>query len=234
MWYSIGGDMVKNILIVEDEVKLRLELKTFLNNNGYNVSIINNFDNTVRDILNSNADLVLLDINLPNLNGEYILKEIRKVSNINIIIITSRNTEIDELLSINYGADDFITKPFNKEILLARINRLLNKKIENNIIKYKNIKLDISKSIIIKDNTIIDLTKNELKIFHYLIKNIGKIISRDELMNYLWDNYEFVDDNTLTVNINRLRSKLNSIGLNDTIITKRGQGYIILGDIDKI
>ena len=154
----------------------------------------------------------------------------RKVSNINIIIITSRNTEIDELLSINYGADDFITKPFNKEILLARINRLLNKKIENNIIKYKNIKLDISKSIIIKDNTIIDLTKNELKIFHYLIKNIGKIISRDELMNYLWDNYEFVDDNTLTVNINRLRSKLNSIGLNDTIITKRGQGYIILGD----
>ena len=221
---------MKNILIVEDEVKLRLELKTFLNNNGYNVSIINNFDNTVRDILNSNADLVLLDINLPNLNGEYILKEIRKVSNINIIIITSRNTEIDELLSINYGADDFITKPFNKEILLARINRLLNKKIENNIIKYKNIKLDISKSIIIKDNTIIDLTKNELNIFHYLIKNIGKIISRDELMNYLWDNYEFVDDNTLTVNINRLRSKLNSIGLNDTIITKRGQGYIILGD----
>lgn len=220
---------MKKILIVEDEVKLRLELKTFLNNNGYEVSIIDNFDNTVKSILTTECDLVILDINLPNLNGEYVLKEVRKGSNIPIIIVTSRNTEIDELLSINYGADDFITKPYNKEILLARINRILNRNtLDESKIKYKNIILDISKSIIIKDNVNIDLTKNELKIFYYLLKNIGKIISRDELMDYLWDNNEFVDDNTLTVNINRLRSKLEDIGLNDTIITKRGQGYIIL------
>lgn len=220
---------MKKILIVEDEVKLRLELKTFLNNNGYEVSIIDNFDNTVKSILTTECDLVILDINLPNLNGEYVLKEVRKDSNIPIIIVTSRNTEIDELLSINYGADDFITKPYNKEILLARINRILNRNtLDESKIKYKNIILDISKSIIIKDNVNIDLTKNELKIFYYLLKNIGKIISRDELMDYLWDNNEFVDDNTLTVNINRLRSKLEDIGLNDTIITKRGQGYIIL------
>lgn len=220
---------MKKILIVEDEVKLRLELKTFLNNNGYEVVTIDNFDNTVKSILTTECDLVILDINLPNVNGEYILKEVRKDSNIPIIIVTSRNTEIDELLSINYGADDFITKPYNKEILLARINRILNRNtLDESKIKYKNIILDISKSIIIKDNVNIDLTKNELKIFYYLLKNIGKIISRDELMDYLWDNNEFVDDNTLTVNINRLRSKLEDIGLNDTIITKRGQGYIIL------
>jgi len=217
------------ILIVEDEEKLRLELKTFLNNNGYEVSVIDNFDDTINSILNIECDLVLLDINLPNISGEYILKEIRKVCNIPIIIVTSRNTEIDELLSINYGADDFITKPYNKQILLARINRLLNRNsLDESKIKYKNIVLDVSKSIIIKDNINIDLTKNELKIFYYLLKNIGKIISRDELMNYLWDNNEFVDDNTLTVNINRLRSKLESIGLSDVIVTKRGQGYIIL------
>ena len=220
---------MKKILIVEDEVKLRLELKTFINNNGYEVTTIDNFDNTIKSILNTECDLVILDINLPNVNGEYILKEIRKDSNIPIIIVTSRNTEIDELLSINYGADDFITKPYNKEILLARINRILNRNTLDELkIKYKDIILDISKSIIIKDNINIDLTKNELKIFYYLLKNIGKIISRDELMDYLWDNNEFVDDNTLTVNINRLRSKLEDIGLNDTIITKRGQGYIIL------
>lgn len=220
---------MKKILIIEDEVKLRLELKTFLNNNGYEVSMIDNFDNTIKSILNTECDLVILDINLPNVNGEYILKEIRKDSNIPIIIVTSRNTEIDELLSINYGADDFITKPYNKEILLARINRILNRNtLEESKIKYKNIILDISKSMIIKDNINIDLTKNELKIFYYLLKNIGKIISREELMDYLWDNNEFVDDNTLTVNINRLRSKLEDIGLTDTIITKRGQGYIIL------
>ncbi len=219
---------MKKILIVEDEEKLRIELKKFLNNNGYEVLILENFEDTINDIKKIDCDLILLDINLPNINGEYILKEIRKENNIPIIMVTSKNTEIDELLSINYGADDFITKPYNKEILLARINRILNRNSSSSKIKYKDIVLDVSKSIIIKDDISIDLTKNELKIFYYLLKNIGKIISRDELMDYLWDNNEFVDDNTLTVNINRLRTKLEGIGLYNTIITKRGQGYIIL------
>ena len=218
---------MKKILIVEDEIKLREELKIFLETNGYLVFLIENFENTINDILNSSVDLILLDINLPNTNGEYICKEIRKISNVPIIIVTSRNSEIDELISINYGADDFITKPYNSEILLARINRILNRTLDN-VIKYKDIILDINKSIIIKNEEIIDLSKNELKIFHYLLKNQGNIISRDDLIDYLWDNNEFIDDNTLTVNINRLRSKLESINLNDTIITKRGQGYIIL------
>ncbi len=218
---------MKSILIVEDEVKLRLELMKFLNNNGYQISMIENFDNVINDIIKSNVDLVLLDINLPVFSGEYILKNVRKISNIPIVIITSRNTEIDELLSINNGADDFIAKPFNKEILLARINRILSKD-EDTKIKYKDVILDMSKSTILRDELVIDLTRNELKIFYYLLKNKGTIVSRDDLINYLWNNNEFVDDNTLTVNINRLRIKLDNIGLNNIILTKRGMGYIIL------
>lgn len=217
------------LLLVEDEIKLREELKIFLENNGYSVDIIDNFDDTLNLIKKNSCDLILMDINLPNINGEYLVKEFRKESNTPIIMVTSKNTEIDELMSINYGADDFITKPYNPQILLARIERLLKRtgNVENKI-TYKDLILDVSKSIIINNNEIIDLSKNEFRIFCILLINQGKIISRDELMNYLWDNNEFIDDNTLTVNINRLRTKLESIGYNDVIITRRGQGYIIL------
>ena len=143
------------------------------------------------------------------------------------MLFRSRNTEIDELMSFNYGADDFITKPYNTQILLARIERLL-KKNNTEILNYEDLVLDISKSVIIKNNKTIDLSKNEFKIFYYLLKNRGNIISRDELMDFLWNDNEFIDDNTLTVNINRLRSKLENIGYVDIIKTKRGLGYIIL------
>lgn len=216
------------ILIVEDEEKLRKELKSFLENNAYQILTIDNFNNTIEDIKKLNVDLILLDINLPNINGEVILKEIRKTINIPIIIVTSKNTELDELISINYGADDFITKPYNTQILLARIERLLSRFNNNMNIKYEDITIDISKSMIIKDDKTLDLSKNEFKIFYYLVINRGKIISRDELMDYLWNNNEFIDDNTLTVNINRLRTKLDEFGYKNVIITKRGLGYIIL------
>lgn len=217
------------LLLVEDEIKLREELKIFLENNGYSVDTIDTFDDTLNLIKKNNCDLILMDINLPNINGEYLVKELRKECNTPIIMVTSKNTEIDELMSINYGADDFITKPYNPQILLARIERLLKRtgNVENKI-TYKDLILYVSKSIIINNNEIIDLSKNEFRIFYFLLIKQGKIISRDELMNYLWDNNEFIDDNTLTVNINRLRTKLESIGYNDVIITRRGQGYIIL------
>lgn len=220
---------MSKILIVEDDTKLRNELAKFFKNSGYEVDEITTFDDTVNLILDTTCDLILLDINLPNLNGEIICKELRKSITTPIIMVTSRNTELDELLSINYGADDFITKPYNTQILLARVERLLKR--TNNIedkLQYKDVIIDISKSIIIKDNNQIDLSKNELKILIYLLKNKNKIVSRDDLMNYLWDTNLFIDDNTLTVNINRLRNKLESIGYQDVIITKRGQGYIIL------
>ena len=219
---------MSKILIVEDDINLRNELAIFFENSGYEVFKLSSFSDTVKSILDYNCDLILLDINLPNLNGEIVCKELRKKINTHIIIVTSRNTELDELISINYGADDFITKPYNTQILLARVDRLLKRTNNIDAITYEDLSVDISKSIIIKDNIKIDISKNELKILVYLLKNKSKIVSRDELMNYLWDTNEFIDDNTLTVNINRLRNKLSDMGYNDVIITKRGQGYIIL------
>ena len=222
---------MSKILIVEDDKKLREELKIFLEKHGYEVIILEKFDNTIEDILKSKADLVLLDINLPNMDGEYVCKEIRKVSDVPIMIVTSRDNELDELLSINNGADQYITKPYNIQILLAKIERLLKRSKDSQTNQDKidcgEFVLNISKSIIEKDDKSIELTKNELKILHYLVLNKGKIVSRNEIMDYLWDSESFVDDNTLTVNIKRLRTKLEEVGLKDLIETKRGLGYIL-------
>lgn len=184
----VGEKNMSKILIVEDDEKLSKELKIFLDKNGYDSVILQKFDNAVEDILEENADLILLDINLPYTDGEYICKEIRKTSDVPIIMVTSRDNEIDELLSLNYGADQYVTKPFNIQI---------------------------------------ELTKNELKILHYLVLNQGKIVSREDIMNYLWESENFIDDNTLTVNMTRLRGKLEELGIKDSIETKRGQGYIL-------
>ena len=173
----------------------------------------------------------MLDINLPNADGEFICKEIRKQSEMPIIIITSRDNEIDELISINYGADHYVTKPFNIQILLAKIASILrrtNVEISNqDKIDYKEFILNISKSTIIKENKEIELTKNELKILRYLVEQREKIVSREEIMERLWDTDSFIDDNTLSVNITRLRNKLEELGLKELLETKRGQGYML-------
>lgn len=220
------------ILIVEDDEKLRNELETFLNNNGYQVETLKKFDSTIQDIFKINPELLLLDINLPNADGEYICKEIRKQSNMPIIIVTSRDNEIDELLSLNYGADHYITKPFNLQILLAKIASLLRRtKIgANNQSKIdgKDFVLNTDKNTIEKDGKEIELTKNEFRILKYLVQNRNKIVAREEIMACLWDSENFIDDNTLTVNVTRLRNKLEELGLKELIQTKRGQGYILL------
>ena len=221
---------MQKILIVEDDEKLRGELEIFFSHHGYKAESLKKFDNTIQDIININPDLILLDINLPEADGEYICKEIRKQSNIPIIIITSRDNEIDELLSINYGADHYITKPFNIQILLAKTNSLLkrsNMKSEQDKIDARDFIINLSNSTIIKDGKEIDLTKNELKILKYLNENRGKIVSREEIMDYLWESNSFIDDNTLTVNITRLRNKLEELNLKELLETKRGQGYIL-------
>ena len=215
---------MSKILIVEDDKKLRDELKIFLERHGYEVFLLEKFDNSIEDILGYKADLILLDINLPNADGEYICREIRKVSNIPIIIVTSRDSELDELLSINNGADQYITKPYNIQILLARS---YSGNVSQDKIDCGKFVLNLSKSIIEKDGKIVELTKNEFKILHYLVLNKEKIVSRNEIMDSLWESENFIDDNTLTVNIKRLRNKLEEIGLNDVIETKRGQGYIL-------
>ncbi len=222
---------MQKILIVEDDEKLRNELEIFLNHNGYQAESLKKFDCTIQDILQVHPDLLLLDINLPNADGEFICKEIRKQSEMPIIIITSRDNEIDELISINYGADHYVTKPFNIQILLAKIASILrrtNVEISNqDKIDYKEFILNISKSTIIKENKEIELTKNELKILRYLVEQREKIVSREEIMERLWDTDSFIDDNTLSVNITRLRNKLEELGLKELLETKRGQGYML-------
>ena len=218
------------ILIIEDDEKLSEELKIFLNKNGYKATTLTTFDNTIQDILQTNPDLILLDINLPNTDGEYICKEIRKQSNMPIIIVTSRDNELDELLSINNGADHYITKPFNIHILLAKIGSLLrrtNMQEVNDKIDEKDFILNTSNNTIEKDGKIIELTKNEYKILKYLVQNRGKIVSREDIMECLWESESFIDDNTLTVNITRLRNKLEELELKELLETKRGQGYIL-------
>lgn len=223
---------MEKILIVEDDEKLRNELQIFLNSYGYQTECLKVFDNTINDILKINPNLILLDINLPGVDGEYICKELRKQSNMGIIIVTSKDNELDELISINYGADHYITKPFNIHILLAKINSLLRRTGNNSNelkdkIDAKDFILNMSNSTISKNDKTIDLTKNEYKILKYLIENRGKIVSREDIMRCLWDSESFIDDNTLSVNMTRLRSKLEELGLKNIIETKRAQGYIL-------
>lgn len=218
------------ILIAEDDEKLRNELEIFLNNNGYETISLKTFDDTLNDILKINPRLLLLDINLPGADGEYICKELRKKSNMPIIIITSRDNEIDELLSINNGADHYVTKPFNIHILLAKIHSLLRR---NSMISGKvvidtgDFLLNVDKNTIEKDGNVLELTKNEFRILKILVQNIDKIVTREEIMVCLWDSDSFIGDSTLTVNMTRLRNKLDEIGLNGLIETRRGQGYIL-------
>ena len=222
---------MQKILIVEDDEKLRHELKVFLDKNGFDAIEFDKFENPVENILNENADLILLDINLPFSDGKFILNEIRKVSDVPIMMITSMNNDIDELISLNYGADHYVTKPFNIQILLAKITGLLKRSNNSNInlekINCGKFILNISQSMIEKDDKKVELTKNELRILHFLVKNKNKIVSREDIMEYLWESESFIDDNTLTVNMKRLRNKLEELDLKDLIETKRGQGYIL-------
>ena len=222
---------MSKILIIEDDEKIRNELENFLNRNGYEAKALNRFNNLVEDVLNERSDLVLLDINLPYVDGEFVLKEIRKLSNVPIIMVTSRDSEMDELICLNYGADQYVTKPYNIKILLAKISGLLkrnqNAGINQDKIDCKEFILNRSKSIIEKDDLKVELTKNEMNILYFLILHRQAIVSREDIIKYLWDSEYFIDDNTLTVNMKRLRGKLEEIGLNDIIETKRGQGYML-------
>lgn len=221
---------MEKIILIEDDEKIRIELKNFLVNYNYEVVIVEEFENIVENTLNEKPHLILLDINLPICDGYYICREIRKKSDVPIIVVTSRDTEMDELMSMNLGADDFITKPYNTQILLAHINSILRRTYKNTpveILTYKNLELDLSKNSICFDDKELELTKNEFRILNCLMKNKGKIVSRGDLMDYLWDLDLFIDDNTLTVNINRLRKRLEIVGCNDYIQTKRGIGYIM-------
>ena len=217
------------ILIVEDDFKIREELKILLEGEGYQVEIVSSFLNIVEDIKQIEFDLLLLDINLPNKNGFMICKEIKKNKKAPIIFVTSRNTEEDELNSILVGGDDFVTKPYNKYILLEKIRRSLKL---HDPTHYKelvvhDVVLDLHFSKVKYHDQEIELTRNEFRILYYLFLNSGQVLSKEKLTQYLWNDEYYLDETILLVNINRLRKKLEDIGLSNFVQTKRGVGYFI-------
>ncbi|MGS6900173.1 response regulator transcription factor [Clostridioides difficile] len=220
------------IMVVEDDVSLKNIIAKCLTKWGHDVHQIENLENIIEEFKNYNPELVLLDINLPFYDGFHWCNEIRKISKVPIIFISSRNSNMDVIMGVNLGADDYIQKPFSVDVLVAKVNALLRRTynfVDNNSnqIIHNGVTLDLSTATINYEDNTIELTKNEIKILHELMKYKGQIVSRNKLMKKLWDNDWFVDDNILTVNVNRIRSKLNEIGLEDFIETKRGLGYII-------
>ena len=217
------------LFIVEDEPKIREELKILLESEGYQVEALSSFQNVVQDIIKQEYDLLLLDINLPNENGFMICKEVKKHRKTPIIFVTSRNTEEDELNSILSGGDDFVTKPYNKYILLEKIRRALKL---NDPTRYKelvvhDVVLDLPFSTVKYHDQEVELTRNEFRILYYLFLNAGQVLSKEKLIEYLWNDAYYLDETILLVNINRLRKKLEDIGLKDFVKTKRGVGYFV-------
>lgn len=216
-----------NIVIVEDDPVIREKLSILLKDNGYETTLIDKFDNIVDNLLKENADLILLDINLPYMDGFDICKKLKEKTNIPIIFVTSRDTAEDEIKSIQVGGIDFITKPYNKTILLEKIKRALRL---NNPINFKELTkngytLDLHLSLLKYDGKEIELTRNEFRILYYFFTNSNRVITKDELLEKLWNDKCYLDDNILSVNINRLRNKAKEIGITDFLINVRGKGY---------
>lgn len=219
---------MKRIMIIEDEPALRDELSVLLQNAGYEPIAVTDYDNVSEQMKVADADLILLDINLPNVNGETLLQDFRKEHDTPVIMLTSRTTEIDEVLSMSYGADDYITKPYNPTILLLRISAVLKRSAKVGAVqKYHDVEVSTVKGSLIRNGSEQILTKNEMIIFQLLLDRQGEIVTRDALMTALWDNDELVNDNALSVNISRLRGKLAELGLLDAIETRKKQGYVL-------
>ena len=197
---------------------------------GYECESSDDFQNIGEKALSSKADLILLDINLPYQDGFQVCRYIRQKSNVPIIILTSRNTDFDELMGLNIGADDFVSKPYNGQVLLARIQKILARTYEvqsNTLLTHKGLTLNLLRATISHNGNEKELTKNELGILRLLMLNKGNIIPRDAIIDELWQSEEFIDENTLNVNVVRLRKKLAEIGLPDYLETKRGMGYSV-------
>ena len=222
--------MKQRIPIIEDDLTIQTQLKNLLSGNGYEVGVVSDFSKVIEQVKTFAPHLVLLDIKLPGNSGFDICSQIRTFSDLPIIFVTSSNTDMDELNSIMLGGDAFITKPYHTAILLAKIASLLKRAypvLQSEKMAYGGAVLHLEASSLDYDGQSVELTKNELKILYYLFKNAGKICSRGDLVEFLWDNQLYVDDNALSVNINRIREKLAGIGLTDFIKTKHRQGYTI-------
>lgn len=219
------------ILIVEDDMVIAKTIKTHLESWGYEVEYITDFQNVMSHFVSYNPQLVLLDISLPFVNGFTLCNEIRKLSKVPIIFISSASDNMNIVMAISMGGDDFIAKPFDLTILTSKVQALLRRTYDftgqTNLLEHRGAIVNTSDATLTYNGQKIDLTKNDQKILHVLLENKGKTVSRDVLMTRLWETDSFIDDNTLTVNINRLRKKLEAIGLHDFIKTKKGLGYLV-------
>lgn len=219
------------ILVVEDDHQIQQELVLLLQRNGFEAQALTSFESVPQQIVAAHPDLVLLDLNLPGIDGQQICREVRQLSNVPIIVVTSRNTDLDELMVLSLGADDFIAKPYNTQILLMHITSVLrraNSEVTTGTkLSHAGVTLDSSSCKVSANQKSVELTKNELRILSLLMQNAGTVVSRQRIQEELWQSDEFVDDNTLTVNISHLRNTLASIGVEDFVMTRRGLGYVI-------
>lgn len=218
------------IYIVEDDEPIRTELAQVLARNGYETAWYADFGAVVDDIVAADPDLVLLDLTLPGTDGQFVCRELRERSQVPIIVLTSRVTEIDEVMSMTMGADDFVPKPYSSRVLVARIQALLRRASaapERSVVAHNGVEVDLARSVASANGRQVELTKNEMRILALLINHAGTIVSREAIMRDLWDSDAFVDDNTLTVNINRLRNTLEKIGVTGYLSTHRGRGYSV-------
>ena len=219
------------ILVVEDDHQIQQELVLLLQRNGFEAQALMSFESVPQQIIAAHPDLVLLDLNLPGIDGQQICREVRQLSNVPIIVVTSRNTDLDELMVFSLGADDFIAKPYNTQILLMHITSVLRRANSDvttgTKLLHAGVTLDSSSCKVSANQKSVELTKNELRILSLLMQNAGTVVSRQRIQEELWQSDEFVDDNTLTVNISHLRNTLASIGVEDFVMTRRGLGYVI-------
>jgi two-component system, OmpR family, response regulator protein BraR/BceR len=219
------------ILIVEDDFVITKTMKKHLTSWGYEVECAEDFKHVLAQFVSFDPQLVLLDISLPFFNGYHWCTEIRKVSKVPIIFVSSASDNMNIVMAINMGGDDFIAKPFDLTVLTSKVQALLRRTYDftgkTHLLEHKGAILNTSNSTLMFNGQQIELSKNDYKILHILLENKGKTVSRDNLMTRLWETDDFIDDNTLTVNINRLRRKLAVIGLNDFIHTKKGIGYLV-------
>lgn len=219
------------ILVVEDDHQIQQELVLLLQSNGFEAQALTSFESVPQQIIAAHPDLVLLDLNLPGIDGQQICREVRQLSNVPIIVVTSRNTDLDELMVLSLGADDFIAKPYNTQILLMHITSVLRRANSDvttgTKLSHAGVTLDSSSCKVSANQKSVELTKNELRILSLLMQNVGTVVSRQRIQEELWQSDEFVDDNTLTVNISHLRNTLASIGVEDFVMTRRGLGYVI-------
>ncbi|OUO90759.1 DNA-binding response regulator [Gordonibacter sp. An230] len=218
------------IFVVEDDASLRDELLRLLELQGHEALSCSSFDRVVEDAVAADADCVILDLKLPGSDGHAVCRDLRRESDVPIVMLTSSDSEFDEVMSMNLGADDYVTKPYRPAVLLARVQSALRRagRSEGARIACKGVSFDMARGTVEHEGRAVELTRNEQKILHLLMANHGVIISRQELMVELWQSDAFIDDNTLTVNINRLRKSLASIGVpGDFLVTRRGQGYLV-------